>query len=256
MWYTHPMWALKRRLTYTLFTLLIITVSSFFLFRSHFVKVPTCGDGIKNGGEVGVDCGGSCSLICSSDILPIETVWANFFLNEDRGYDVGVLFLNKNSGSSPKSLTITVILKSAKDETLYEQKIVTPVPLATEFPVVIQNIKLQQKPKKIIVVKEEDYSYVLPKKTVTPVKTEASFDKASGKIIFVTLINTSKKDLFRFPVKVVLYDEKRVPIGVAETFVDKLLKKETKNVEVVLGRKYDTEPGTVRAYTSLDPYAF
>lgn len=36
-----------------------------------FYTAPNCFDGKMNGGEAGVDCGGSCQLLCSSQSLPL-----------------------------------------------------------------------------------------------------------------------------------------------------------------------------------------
>jgi hypothetical protein len=250
------MWALRRRLSYSFFFIVFLAFGSFLFFREQLLINPTCNDGLQNGGETGVDCGGECSLICSSDRVPVETMWATTFLNDDGTYDVGIFLRNKNSGSSPKSLALSIALKGDADEILYENKIQTAVPLATEFPVVIQRVSLKQTPRKVLVAKEEGNSYLLTNKLAAPVTTEASFDRSSKKSVYVTVRNISKKDLFRFPVKVVLYDEKREPIGVSESYVDILLKGETKNIEVALGKEYEVEPETVRAFTVFDPYGF
>ena len=250
------MWALRRRLIYSFFFIVFLASGSFLFFREQLLVNPTCRDGLQNGGETGVDCGGGCGLICSSDRVPVETMWATTFLNDDGSYDVGVFLRNKNSGSSPKGLSLRIVVKGEADKILHEAKIETAVPFASEFPIVMQRLFLTEVPKKVIVEKEEGYSYLLKEKPVTPVSTEASFDKGGKKSVYVTVRNTSKKDLFRFPVKVVLYDEKRTPIGVAESYVDILLKGEAKNIEIVLGKKYEVEPTAVRAFTVFDPYAF
>ncbi|MCR4279133.1 MAG: hypothetical protein NUV78_00090 [Candidatus Zambryskibacteria bacterium] len=36
-----------------------------------FYKAPTCFDGKLNGDETGVDCGGSCQLLCSAESVPL-----------------------------------------------------------------------------------------------------------------------------------------------------------------------------------------
>ncbi len=250
------MWALRRRIIFSILFIIFLAAGSFFFFRAQIVLEPTCNDRFQNGSETGVDCGGGCSLICSSDRTPVETMWATTFLNDDGSYDVGIFLRNRNSGSAPKSLIVNVILKGKDDKILYENKVQTAVPLASEFPVILQRIFLSEIPEKVIVAKEEDYSYLLSKSIGSPVTIEASFDRSSKKSVYVTVRNTSKKDLLRFPVKVVIYDEKREPVGVAESYVEILLKGETKNIEVALGKKYEVEPQVVRAFTVFDPYAF
>lgn len=67
-------WARRRKriiLGMILLALVIVVgIPSFFLFY----KAPTCFDGKMNGDETGVDCGGSCRLICSNESLPIITL--------------------------------------------------------------------------------------------------------------------------------------------------------------------------------------
>ena len=45
----------------------LVGVPIFFLFY----RAPTCFDGKLNGDESGVDCGGSCQLLCSPEALPL-----------------------------------------------------------------------------------------------------------------------------------------------------------------------------------------
>lgn len=64
-------WSERRRRIIFLLTLLavvvLIGVPAFFFFH----KTPTCTDGQKNGDEAGVDCGGSCKLLCKAEAIPI-----------------------------------------------------------------------------------------------------------------------------------------------------------------------------------------
>lgn len=250
------MWALWRRFVYSLTLLVLFLVpASYFLYTTYY-KAPNCSDREQNGEEAGVDCGGSCSLICTSDILPIETRFASFFLNEDGTYDIGVLLLNKNTASAPENLKLTIVLKSKDDTILFQKDIETPVPLASEFPIVIERLKLLGVPDKVILIKEEGYSYTLKNKVTNPVKSQTVFDSVTKKGVYVTLTNTTKKDLLRFPVRVVLYDEVRKPLGVAETYVDRLPSGETKTVQAVLGKVFEKEPVIIRAFTVLNPYDF
>lgn len=47
--------------------IVLVGVPLFFIFY----RAPTCFDGKMNGGESGIDCGGSCELLCSAQSLPI-----------------------------------------------------------------------------------------------------------------------------------------------------------------------------------------
>ena len=64
-------WSRTRKrivLVIVLFALsVLIGVPVFFLFYEK----PTCFDKERNGDEAGVDCGGSCQLLCAAESLPL-----------------------------------------------------------------------------------------------------------------------------------------------------------------------------------------
>lgn len=64
-------WSSRRKTIIFFLTLFILFVlvglPGYFLFKSE----PDCRNGIQDGEENGVDCGGACELICSPDVLPL-----------------------------------------------------------------------------------------------------------------------------------------------------------------------------------------
>src|SRR3990167_7028708 len=64
-------WAIQRKriiLAIVAFALIVlIGVPGFFLFY----QAPTCNDLKQNSDETGVDCGGSCQLLCTTESLPL-----------------------------------------------------------------------------------------------------------------------------------------------------------------------------------------
>ena len=69
--YLMNQWAIQRKriiLAIVTFALVVlIGVPGFFLFY----QAPTCNDLKQNGDETGVDCGGSCQLLCTAQSLPL-----------------------------------------------------------------------------------------------------------------------------------------------------------------------------------------
>lgn len=101
-WYNHFMalsWSTKRRFMYGL--LLIILTSGFlgFVYYKTLYRAPTCTDGVKNGDEMGVDCGGSCSNICTTDTLSPIVLWAKPFLVVNNVYNLAAYVENPNVNS-------------------------------------------------------------------------------------------------------------------------------------------------------------
>src|ERR1035437_2857393 len=93
-------WATKRKLQYLggLFGLFLIALF-IFLYPIIFQK-PTCGDLKQNGDETGVDCGGSCPLMCKDKTSDPVVLWSRAFPVLGNTYNL-VAFVenqNKNSG--------------------------------------------------------------------------------------------------------------------------------------------------------------
>ena len=121
-------WATKRRILYlgsAIFVLvLLISILSFFVFN----KEPTCFDGVKNQDELGVDCGGSCSKICTSQISDLKVLWAKSFKITDDFYNVAALVENPNLNSSADSISYIFKLKNAFGDVVAEREGKTSIP--------------------------------------------------------------------------------------------------------------------------------
>ncbi len=72
-------WRAQRKLLYILavafFGLCAAVIAGFFLWY----EAPNCSDGRKNQDELGIDCGGSCARICTSEVPDIRIDWVRFF---------------------------------------------------------------------------------------------------------------------------------------------------------------------------------
>jgi len=65
---------------------------------------PTCFDEIKNGTELGVDCGGACTRVCSVEVDNLISIWTRVFEITPNNYTVVGLFDNPNLRfASPES---------------------------------------------------------------------------------------------------------------------------------------------------------
>ena len=70
----------------------LISIPVFFFFY----KPPTCFDGIQNGNEQGVDCGGSCQRLCASSFLSPDIAWSRFEQVAPGLYNVATYIINPN----------------------------------------------------------------------------------------------------------------------------------------------------------------
>lgn len=58
---------------------------------------PTCIDGKQNGKELGIDCGGTCALVCPFQANDIKIVWTRVFKVVDGRYNAVAYLQNQNT---------------------------------------------------------------------------------------------------------------------------------------------------------------
>lgn len=72
-------WSTRRRFIYGGSVLLVLAIILGVAFFKVFYKAPTCMDGVRNGDEKGIDCGGSCINLCTSETLTPIVLWSEIF---------------------------------------------------------------------------------------------------------------------------------------------------------------------------------
>lgn len=127
-------WAFKRRLLYgappvTLATLIIAVI----VIVNVYVA-PTCSDGVQNGDERGVDCGGGCIKICVAEAQPPRVQWAESFMIVPGQYNAVAYIENRNPSAATDNLRYTFRMYS--DSTMVaERSGVTNLPPNSTYPI-------------------------------------------------------------------------------------------------------------------------
>lgn len=102
-------WAKKRqKIILGIFLAVLIFI---FVIPGYFLlhKAPTCSDGRMNGDETGIDCGGGCRLLCTSESLPIVARGdARVLSIASTTYEVVTVFENPNANASIKRASYVV----------------------------------------------------------------------------------------------------------------------------------------------------
>lgn len=100
-------WAFWRRVQYGsgfLVTLLLLVGGTWAVLHD---EVVSCFDGIQNGSERGIDCGGTCVRICSAEAIPPNVLWAESFEIAPGQYNATAYVENRNPVASVERLTYT-----------------------------------------------------------------------------------------------------------------------------------------------------
>lgn len=105
-------WAVWRRSLYGSAVLTTLTLIGLGYYFAYFHQPPTCFDERRNGGEGGVDCGGSCVRICAADVVSPRVMWVNSFQISEGQYNAVAYIENQNQLAGTPSLEYTIELLS------------------------------------------------------------------------------------------------------------------------------------------------
>jgi len=89
-------WAQNRRTFILLGISAILALIAFAVYVLIFFKPPSCFDGLQNGIEEGIDCGGTCELVCPFQATEPNILWSRAFKISDGIYNIIGLIENPN----------------------------------------------------------------------------------------------------------------------------------------------------------------
>ena len=122
-------WGLKRQILYasSIFGFFILIII-FLVIRHQSRKVPTCFDNEQNQDERGVDCGGICSLVCTTDAQPIAAMWQRALPVTPDVYNVVSYVQNMNVAASAQNVPYTFLIYDKDNILITERSGVAMIP--------------------------------------------------------------------------------------------------------------------------------
>lgn len=135
-------WSARRQLLYYAVGLFFATILLFVLWQSFLTRTPTCVDGIWNGEEDGVDCGGVCARICMDAARTPNILWARAFESGPQTYAAVAYVENRNQGSGARGVPYSFRIFDDKNELVIEREGVVDLPPITTIPIVLPNINV------------------------------------------------------------------------------------------------------------------
>ena len=216
-------WSQRRKMIYGGIASLVACAAIFLPAFFFFYKAPTCSDGMKNGDETGVDCGGSCQRLCPSAFLSPSVSWTRMEQVAPGLYNVAAYIINPNPNAGAVSVpyhvivyddqgieiteyTGTVTLRPQRNTLAFS----AAVPMGKRIPAkalfqftaapdwIVQPDLLQS-----LVIGDKKYS-----------------EDDTGASLSVTLKNSSVNPIGRTDVYAVLYDKDGNALGFSKTILD------------------------------------
>lgn len=104
---------------------------------STFYKAPSCIDNTQNQDEEGIDCGGSCSYLCTAQEQPPTVLFTKILINSTGRTDIIASINNKNSSAASKNVPYRVTLYGVDRSLIQEVSGMLDLPPGATVPVFI-----------------------------------------------------------------------------------------------------------------------
>jgi hypothetical protein len=209
--------------------LIVLVIVSIFVYFKFFKHDPTCFDRKQNQGERGVDCGGTCSLMCSTDIKPLLPLWTRPIKITGDVYAVVSYIENQNKGNGAEKVSYEIRMyddnnilatEPIKGETfigpndrtaIYETriKVGNRIP-KTAFITFAQPMVFTRVPDKF-----NDQNLIIEQEELLDIDT---MPKLSA-----VIRNTTFETFYNLPVVAIIYNDQGNVIAASQTVIDEIL---------------------------------
>jgi hypothetical protein len=248
-------WAMKRRLIYGGSVLLFLVIVFGGIFWKLFYSKPTCSDGTKNGDEKGIDCGGSCKNLCTSDALKPIIIWAKIFHISGDVYSAVAYVENPNINSKNARATYQFRLFDTENKLITIVNGETSISKGQKFAVFETGVILKnRKPK------NADFQFVNFSNWEKDLRAEDGLSVEYGTILFASttpqingvISNESLENVKSVELVVFAIDSSENVIGASRTFVDNLLRNTSQDFVFTWQKPFEREASVINVmYRSL-----
>lgn len=246
-------WSTRRRLLYGVSTAIFTLAVTGFIVTKFLLPEPSCFDGKKNGFEIGIDCGGTCALKCSSEIIPLQVLWARTLPVGTSTYDIVGLVANKNINNAPKAVTYSFTVFNKEGQTIFIKQGTTTISVDDDVPIMIQNVPLADIPfQTVLALSPAKHFATSEKNPIPPIRTlRTKIESGNPTRLYLTIQNTKQITFANLPVRVILYDDADNAIAAGQTVVPFLNKEEQKDLVYLWNSEFTSSVARIRVYYEL-----
>lgn len=112
------------------------------VYQTLFSAPPLCTDGKQNGDEHGVDCGGSCSVLCKGEARAPVVLWARAFETAPQAYTAAAYIQNNNLDAGARRVGYSFQLFDADNKLVVDRAGVADLPPVSVVPIVEPGINV------------------------------------------------------------------------------------------------------------------
>ncbi len=238
-------WATRRKLQYFGIIVAFVVIFLVIPFYIFIYKAPTCSDRLRNGNELGVDCGGSCRLLCSIEIEKPVSRWDPRVFKVSPGvYSVVAYLENPNVTGESLLAPYMFRLYDRQNVLIVERSGTTFIPKGKTFAIFEGNVETGDRiPTRATFDFTKDLVWernTVPEPEIL-VTNKALIREETSPRVDATIKNNSLDRVTSVELVALIFDATGNAIGASRTFVENLEKGESKQVVFTWPNPFETK---------------
>jgi hypothetical protein len=251
-------WSTRRRNSIiAIFVLGVFLVVVVFLFF-HFNQEPTCFDGIANGDEEGIDCGGNCQQVCGFQAVDPVVLWSRMFEVQPGIYSAIAYIENPNISFAAKSVPYTFKMFDERNILVQERDGIIDLPPKMVVPVFEGTIITgERKPQRVFFELMSSVNWLKNESgiLVGVSVTQGSLENTqSNPRLKVAVNNSLFEDVFDLEVVATVFDIDGNAVGASRTVIERIMPRSFEEVYFTWPNPFETTP--VRSEVIVIPRVF
>jgi hypothetical protein len=252
-------WASGRQLQYFSGLVVFMGLVIFALIYPVLFKKPTCFDLKKNGTETGIDCGGSCTLMCKEDISAPVVVWSRAFWVTGSNFNLVAFVENRNKSAGVMVATYEFRVYDTNNKLLGRKEGKTFIPPNQQFAIFEPRFDSGQSE-----IKSVSFEFLSPLVWVKKPPTLQTLQISVNNInldnnkdtpsLSAVINNNSIRDIPEFDAIAILYDEDHNAINASKTHKGALLNNSNVPVVFTWPETLPKEPATKDVMVLINPF--
>lgn len=229
-------WALKRQIIFLTIFLSVFGALIFWVSYPFFHALPSCVDHTQNGNEIGIDCGGSCSTACETQVDPIAILWSRAFRVVPGRYNAVAYLENHNPSVAVQKIKYKFRFADKDNIYIGKRDGETYIPPSSKFAIFEPAIDVGNSIPVYSTFEftEEPVWTQVPIEKINQLKVFASDIRLEGEDtsprLFATMKNNSLFVIPEVTVIAILYDEAGNAVSASRTYLDVLNKEDSQDV--------------------------
>lgn len=238
-------WAWKRRLMYLTVLFLLIGIPTGIYLTRALYRPATCFDGRQNQNELGVDCGGECTLLCYAESLDPIVRWSRIFKVGDGIYIASAYIENPNEAAQAVNKPYEMKVYDTAGVPVFTREGVVSLDPKEITAIVETGILLDKLEASRVQFTWLGEAEGWVRATAEPLALDVrgeTIDMSSGNPkVSATLRNPTLETFRNFEVAAIVYGQNGNAIAVSRTYVDRIAPDEEKEIVFSWPRPF-TEP--------------